>query len=133
MESILNDASHVITVDARLYTGDHVGYLGHFKIAVDTLMPKCYAALRRCELVNISVAVNTDGIWRGIESFNVDRDFEHTGRLKRMLPPTNKLLPSYWYHWGISQLSCAQFGERTLVWPEEARHDAIVTCLICML
>ena len=55
----------------------------------------------------------------------VDRDFEHTGRLKRMLPPTNKLLPSYWYHWGISQISCAQFGERTLVWPEEARRDAI--------
>lgn len=71
MESILNDASHVIAVDARLYTGDHVGYHGRFKVAVDNLMPKFYAALRRCELVNISVAVNTDGIWRGIESLKL--------------------------------------------------------------
>lgn len=81
MESIIDDASYVIAVDARLHTGQDLRYAGHFKVAIEALMPKFYAALRRYELVDIAAAVDTDGIWRGMGAFNADREFKQIEKL----------------------------------------------------
>ncbi|XWW92083.1 hypothetical protein V2A60_000005 [Cordyceps javanica] len=81
MESIVGDASYVIAVDARLHTGNDLGYRGYFKVAINALMPKFYAALHRYELVDIAAAVDIDGIWRGMGTFNADREFEYIEKL----------------------------------------------------
>ncbi|KGQ03459.1 hypothetical protein BBAD15_g11288 [Beauveria bassiana D1-5] len=57
---------YVIAVDALLHTGADLGYPGYFKVAIDSLMPKLYAAVGHFDLDKVAAAVDEDGIWRGM-------------------------------------------------------------------
>ncbi|KAM3499353.1 hypothetical protein MY10362_007375 [Beauveria mimosiformis] len=43
-----------------------LGYPGYFKVAIDSLMPKFYAAVGHFDLDKVAAAVDEDGIWRGM-------------------------------------------------------------------
>ncbi|KAJ4155949.1 hypothetical protein LMH87_001169 [Akanthomyces muscarius] len=58
---------YVIAVDALLHTGADLGYPGYFKVAIDCLMPKFYAAIGHFDLEKVAAAVDEDGIWRGMK------------------------------------------------------------------
>ncbi|OAA54621.1 Alcohol acetyltransferase [Cordyceps fumosorosea ARSEF 2679] len=58
--SMRSATPYVIAVDALLHTGADLGYPGYFKIAIDCLMPKFYAAVGRFDLARVAAAVDKD-------------------------------------------------------------------------
>ncbi|XWW96136.1 hypothetical protein V2A60_004107 [Cordyceps javanica] len=65
---------YVTAVDALLHTGADLGYPGHFKVAIDCLMPAFYAAVGRFDLAEMAAAVDEDGIWRGMKGREIARN-----------------------------------------------------------
>lgn len=59
---------YVIAVDAMLHTGVDLGYPGYFKVAIDCLMPKFYAAIGHFDLAKVAASVDDDGIWKGMKN-----------------------------------------------------------------
>lgn len=66
MKSLGGPTPYVVAVDALLHTGVDLGYSGHFKVAIDSLMPNFYAAIGHFGLDEVAAAVDQDGIWRGM-------------------------------------------------------------------
>ncbi|KAJ3474397.1 hypothetical protein NLG97_g9865 [Lecanicillium saksenae] len=58
---------YVLAVDALLHAGADLGYKGYFKVAIDSLMPKFYAAIGHFDLDKVAKSVDDDGIWRGMK------------------------------------------------------------------
>ncbi|KAJ6785608.1 hypothetical protein PWT90_00480 [Aphanocladium album] len=63
----VNATPYVLAVDALLHTGADLGYSGYFKVAIDCLMPKFYAAIGHFDLDKVAKSVDKDGIWRGMK------------------------------------------------------------------
>lgn len=70
MRSLGGPAPYVIAVDALLHTGVDFGYPGYFKVAIDALVPRFYAAVGKFELDQVAGSVDADGIWRGMKGSN---------------------------------------------------------------
>lgn len=66
--------SFIKAVDARLCNGVDLKYSVWMKVAIDSLMPKFYAAIATYELVDVAAAVGDDGIWTGMGPWNADRE-----------------------------------------------------------